>query len=321
VSTGGSTVAAGRAAHVPRRPALQVVQRALNRLTLPVLLLLPALIIIGGLVGYPLVKTIWLSFTETRLGDLIDGSGEWVGLQNYSEAFTDTQLRASLVNTVVLGSACVIGTMALGFVVALLLNQRLRGNSLFAIAVLLPWAVPALAASAIWAWLFDARYGFVNWALANVGLTGFEGYAWFAGRESAMVAIFVTVVWQSFPFVALALLAGLQTLPKDTLDAARVDGAGAWQRFRLVTLPLLRPIVAVLVVFSTIWDFKIFDQVYVMAQGVPGREADTAAVTAYREAFALGHYGVGAAVAVILFLTLLVLSIAYVRLIGKEHTA
>ena len=159
--------------------------------------------------------------------------------------------------------------------------------------MLLPWAVPALAASAIWRWLFDDRYGFVNWALVNLGFSHFQDYAWFADRNSAYVAIFVTVVWQSFPFIALSLLAGLQTLPQETLHAAAVDGASSWQRFRLVTLPLLRPILAVLVVFSTIWDFKIFDQIYVMAQGVPDRAADTAAVTAYRESFALGHYGDG----------------------------
>ena len=315
----------GAATHPARReaggPLLEGVGRALSRLTLPVLLLLPALIIIGGLVGYPLVKTIWLSFTETNLGDLIDGTGEWVGLENYAEVFTDDHLRTSLINTVVFGTACVIGTMVLGFAVALLLNQRLRGNWLFSIAVLLPWAVPALAASAIWRWLFDDRYGFVNWALVNIGFSSFQDYAWFADRDSAYVAIFVTVVWQSFPFVALGILAGLQTLPQETLHAARVDGASAWQRFRLVTLPLLRPILAVLVVFSTIWDFKIFDQIYVMAQGVPDRAADTAAVTAYRESFALGHYGTGAAVAVVLFAILLFFSILYVRLIGREGRA
>ena len=310
--------ARGRA---PRGPDLAVVRRAVARLTLPVLLLLPALIIIGGLIGYPLVKTFYLSFTETRLGDLVDGSGDWVGLENYKEVFTDEHLRTSLINTVVFGTACVIGTMVFGFAVALLLNERLRGNWLFSLAVLLPWAVPALAASAIWRWLFDDRYGFVNWALVNVGFSRFQDYAWFADRDSAYVAIFVTVVWQSFPFVALGLLAGLQTLPQETLHAAAVDGASSWQRFRLVTLPLLRPIIAVLVVFSTIWDFKIFDQVYVMAQGVPDRAADTAAVTAYRESFALGHFGTGAAVAMVLFGILLVFSILYVRMIGKEAQA
>jgi N,N'-diacetylchitobiose transport system permease protein len=314
-------VSAGAATHPAGGLAAGRVGRAVARLTLPVLLLLPAIVIIVGLVGYPLAKTIWLSFTDTRLGDLIQGSGPWIGLDNYKEVFTDEHLRTSLINTVVFGTACVIGTMVFGFAVALLLNQKLRGNWAFAIAVLLPWAVPSLAASAIWKWLFDDSYGFVNWALVELGFSHFKDYAWFASRNSAYVSIFVTVVWQSFPFIALSLLAGLQTLPQETLHAAAVDGASAWQRFRLVTIPLLRPIIAVLVVFSTIWDFKIFDQIYVMAAGVPERGADTAAVSAYRESFALGHYGAGSAVAVVLFLVLLVFSIVYVRMIGKDARA
>jgi ABC-type sugar transport system permease subunit len=293
-------------------------RRAVARLTLPVLMLLPAMVIIVGLVGYPLVRTVYLSFTDTDLGNLIYGGSDWVGLSNFKEVFTDEHLRASLVNTVLFGTACVIGTMVFGFAVALLLNERLKGNFVFSIAVLLPWAVPAIAAAAIWKWLFDPSYGFVNWALVNLGFDSFQDYAWFASRFSAYVAIFITVCWQSFPFIALSLLAGLQTLPKETLQAAAVDGANSWQRFRLVTLPLLRPIIAVLVVFSTIWDFKIFDQIYVMAAGVPDRGADTAAVAAYREGFALSHYGLGSAVAVVLFLILLAFSILYVRLIGKE---
>ena len=313
-----AAVEAGRAAHAPRPPAAVLIRRGVNKLTLPVLMLLPALIIIAGLVGYPLVRTIYLSFTDTGLGELIYGGSTWVGLENFKEVFADDRLRVALVNTVVFGTVCVIGTMTFGFAVALLLNQRLKGNLFFGIAVLLPWAVPAIAASAIFKWLFDSRYGFVNWALVNIGFDRFEDYAWFAGRFSAYVAIFVTVVWQSFPFIALSLLAGLQTIPKETLHAAAIDGAGPWARFRLVTVPLLRPIIAVLVVFSTIWDFKIFDQIYVMAAGVPDRAADTAAVAAYREGFALSHYGLGSAVAVVLFLILLAFSLLYVRLIGKE---
>jgi N,N'-diacetylchitobiose transport system permease protein len=319
-TTPGQAVAAGRVS-APRPSAAQRLGRAASKLTLPVILLLPAMTIIAGLIGYPLGRTIWMSFTDTRLGDLINGTSTWVGLDNYKQVFTDPQLRSSLVNTVVFGSACVAGTMALGMAVALLLNQRLRFNWFFSLAVLLPWAVPALAASSIFKWLFDDRYGFVNWALVKLGFHHFQDYAWFADRNSAYVAMFVVVVWQSFPFIALSLLAGLQTIPKDTLDAAAVDGAGALQRFRLVTLPLLRPVLAVLVIFSTIWDFRIFDQVYVLAQGVPDRAADTAAVTGYRESFALGHFGTGAAIAVVLFCVLLVLSIACVRLVGKEARA
>ena len=144
-------------------------------MTLPVLLLMPAVIIIVGLVGYPLGRTIYLSFTDTDLGGLIYGGNEFVGLENFKEVFVDDRLRVSLINTVLLGTACVIGTMVLGFATALLLNQKLKGRVLFSIAVLLPWAVPALAASAIWKWLFDSRYGFVNWVLVEPRLRVLRG--------------------------------------------------------------------------------------------------------------------------------------------------
>ena len=169
--TGGSTAVAGRAVRAPRPRPLAVIERALSRLTLPVLLLLPALTIITALVAYPLGRTIYMSFTDMRLRNLIRGGETWVGLDNYKEAFTDGHLAASLVNTVVFGTACVIGTMVFGFAVALLLDQKLKGNVFFGLAVLLPWAVPAIAASAIWRWLFNDRYGFVNWGLTSLGLT------------------------------------------------------------------------------------------------------------------------------------------------------
>lgn len=319
MSPGSSeVVAAGRAAGAPRPRGLAV-RRGLQRAALPAALLAPALVVIGGLIAYPVVRTIYLSFTETRLGDLINGTSEWVGFENYREVFTDESLRQALIVTVVFGTACVIGTMLLGFAVALLLNQRLRGHSVLALIVLLPWALPALAASSIFAWLFDSRYGFVNWGLVTIGFDRFEDYAWSADTTPALISIFVTVVWQSFPFIALSLLAGLQTIPRETLDAASVDGAHAVQRFFLVTLPQMRPIVAVLVIFSTIWDFRIFDQVYVLAAGVPDRAADTAVVKAYREAFALGHFGVGAAIAVVTFVVLLGFALVYMRVIGREQ--
>jgi N,N'-diacetylchitobiose transport system permease protein len=251
--------------------------------------------------------------------DLVgSGTGPWVGLHNYSHVFSDPYLRASLTNTVLFGSACVIGTMVFGMAVALLLNQRLAGARFWSLSVLLPWAVPGVAASAIWLWLFDPSYGFVNWFLSHIGLHHFRNYGWFISKPSAYIAIFITVVWQSFPFIALSLLAGLQTVPDELLQAAKVDGATAIQRFRLVTLPLLRPVIAVLVVFSTIWDFRIFDQIWVMGYSVPVNAADTAAVSAYRESFSFGFYGLGAAVAVVLFLVLFALSLVYVRVIARE---
>ena len=218
MSTQPAAVAAGRVA--PRGPRTLRGARAWRRLTLPVLLLLPALTIIVG-AGR-------LSARRGRSGcrsptpasaTSSTATSTWVGLENYKEVFRDEHLRASLVNTVVFGTACVVGTMVLG----------LRGRAAAQPAAARQLGVrdrscccrgrcPSLAASAIWKWLFDARYGFVNWALVNVGFDSFQDYAWFAGSLQRVVAIFVTVVWQSFPFVALALLAGLQTIPQG--DAA-----------------------------------------------------------------------------------------------------
>jgi N,N'-diacetylchitobiose transport system permease protein len=305
-----SRPAAVRGAHVRApRPRRWRRSRGRSGLTLPVLLLLPAMIIIARLVGYPLCGRLYCR-SPTRGGHLIYGTSTgsaWRtsrGLHRRAPPHVAGQHRVfrHAVRDRHDGFASRSRCCS---------TRRLHGNgSSSRIRGALPWAVPAIAASAIWRWLFNDRYGFVNWGLTQLGFSHFKDYAWFADRNSAFVAIFVTVVWQSFPFIALSLWAGLQTLPQDTLAAARADGATAWQRFRLVTFPLLRPIIAVLVIFSTIWDFKIFDQVYVMAQGVPERDADTAAVTAYREGFALGHYGEGAAIAVILFGILLLFSIA-----------
>jgi N,N'-diacetylchitobiose transport system permease protein len=267
------------------------------------------------------VRTIWLSFTDTGLIDLIDGTGDWVGLENYREVFADEALRRALINTVVFGTVAVVVTMVFGTAVALLLNQRFRGRTLLTVLVVLPWAMPAIAASSVWRWMFNDQYGLVNWVLVRLGAEGFQDYSWFSDRLPAFVAILVVVVWQSYPFIAFAVLAGLQTIPRDVLDAAKSDGATAWQRLRYVTLPLLRPILAVLAVISTIWNFKIFDQVYVLAAGVPERATDTAAVAAYRLAFASSEFGLGSALAVVLFLILLAVTLVYVRMLrGQEAT-
>jgi N,N'-diacetylchitobiose transport system permease protein len=290
-----------------------------SRHALAIALVAPAALIVGGLVGYPLVRTIWLSFTDTGLADLVEGTGEWVGLENFREVFADEAVRRALINTVVFGTVAVAVTMAFGMAVALLLNQRFRGRALLTVLVILPWAMPAIAASSVWKWMFNDQYGLVNWVLVRLGASGFEDYSWFTDRLPAFAAILVVVVWQSYPFVTLAILAGLQTLPADVLDAAKVDGATAWQRLRHVTLPLLKPIIAVIAVISTIWNFKIFDQVYVLAAGVPERATDTAAVAAYRLAFASSEFGLGSALAVVLFAILLAVTFVYLRLMREQR--
>ena len=285
---------------------------------LPWLLLAPAAVIVFGLILYPVGRTFWLSFREAGLAFLVRGESSFVGLDNYAALFSgrppDDQLRRVFLTTAGFGFACVAATMTLGLAVALLLNLRFRGRAVLGVLVLLPWAVPRVAAGVVWRWMFHDQYGLVNWVLP-----GFEGFSWFNERLTAFFAIGVVVVWQSFPFVALSLLAGLSSIPPEVREAARVDGASPFQTLRHITLPMLKPLLLVLVVVSTIWDFKIFDQVYVMTEGGPARSTEVAAITVYREAFGRLHLGTAAAMAMALFAVLAVMTVLYTRLARVEE--
>ena len=276
---------------------------------LPWLLLLPAAAVVFGLILYPVARTFWLSFRDAGRPYLSRGESAFVGLDNYADLLSDPHLREVFLTTATFGLACVAATMLVGLGVALLLNQRFRGRALLGVLVLLPWAVPRVAAGVVWRWMFDDQYGLVNWVLP-----GFDGHPWFNDRLWAFLAIGIVVVWQSFPFVALTLLAGLQSIPPEVREAASVDGAGPWQQLRHITLPMLKPLLLTLVVVSTIWDFKIFDQVFVMTGGGPARSTEVAAITVYQEAFGRSHFGTAAAMAVALFAVLATLTFVYGRI-------
>jgi len=294
--------------------------RRFDQQVLPWLLLTPALLVVFGLVVYPVGRTVWLSFRSAGLPYLASGQSRFVGLENYRDLLTNAHLREVFLTTAVFGFACVAGTMAAGLGVALLLDQRFKGRALLGVLVLLPWAVPRVSAGIVWRWMFDDQYGLVNWTLSRFG-HDFMGFSWFNDRWPAFIAVGVVVVWQSFPFVALSLLAGLQSISPEVKEAARMDGAGPLQMLRFITLPMLRPLILTLTVVSTIWDFKIFDQVYVMTGGGPYRSTELAAITVWREAFARLHLGTAAALAVALFAVLLVMTIGYGRLAREEVAA
>jgi len=167
--------------------------------------------------------------------------------------------------------------------------------------------------------MFHDQYGVVNWALVNVGFDRFDGFSWFIRPLWAFTAIGVVVVWQSFPFVAISVLAALQSISQDVIDAARIDGATPLQRLRFITLPMIKPVLLVMVVISTIWDFKVFDQVYVMTEGGPARSTEVLAITTWREAFTQLNFGLGSALAMAMFAILAVVTIIYVRLIRDDE--
>lgn len=295
-------------------------RRSFDDRLLPVLLIAPALVVIAGLVGYPVLRTAWLSLTDAEgLRALTEGGYGFIGLDNYTQLLRDPVLRRSALVTVLFGLVCVAATMVVGVAVALLLGRRFRGRGVLAVLVLLPWAIPHVAASYVWKWLFHDQYGILNWGLSALPWLDFEGYAWLNHWPTAFLVIGLVVVWQSFPFVAVALLAGLQTIPGEVTDAARVDGAGPWQQVWRIRLPMLRPLLLVLVVISTIWDFKVFDQVFVLTEGGPARQTEVLAISVYREAIAQLHLGLGSALAMVLFLILLVFTAGYVRLAREER--
>ncbi len=293
-------------------------QRFDNQL-LPGLFLAPSALFIFGLTVWPVLQTFRMSFTSADLRSLMTGEYEFIGLENFVNIATDSHLRVVFLQTAIFGIACVLATMVLGMSVALLLNTRLRGHTMLGVLVMLPWAVPAVAGSIVWQWMFHDQYGIINWALASIGMVGFDGFPWFNNRYTAFFAIGMVVVWQGFPFVALCLLAGLKSVSGEVLEAAKIDGAGPWQTVRLIIMPILKPLILVLVVISTIWNFKIFDQVYVMTRGGPARATEVLAITTWREAFTQHDFGLAAALAVAMFVILAVITALYLWLIRDDE--
>lgn len=285
--------------------------RNFDSAALPWLLLLPALVVILGLVGYPIVRTFWISFhAGTGLG-----TGPFTGIDQYRSLAEDQYFRAALLRTAYFSVFNVIATMVVGLLVALVLDALRTRGRLLGVIVLLPWAMPRVASGIVWKWMFDAQYGTVNWALNGIGLHQFSGYAWFNSGFSSLVVISAAWIWQSVPFVAIALLAGLRSNPQEIIEAAQVDGARYWRLVFRVRLPMLRPLLTVLLVMSTIWAFQAFDYFFVMTvpPGGPNHSTEVLSLLTWLNAFPLLQQGRAAAIAVITFVILALVTVGYIR--------
>ncbi|SHJ85366.1 N,N'-diacetylchitobiose transport system permease protein [Nocardiopsis flavescens] len=299
-------------------PALGLRRR---RALLPWALLAPALAVIAALLLFPLARIVWLSFREYRLRNLVSGESDFIGPANYVTLFTDSYLwRVALPNTVGFAVVAVVSTVVLGTLVALLL-ARLRPVTRVVVVscIMVAWAMPAVSGTYVWLWIFDVDDGIVAQALQGLGFLGPEGYNWFADRLFFYAVVVLNVVHGGFPFVAVTVLAGLLTVPRELHEAALLDGAGAWKRFWHVTFPVLRPVFAVVTILSTIWDFKVFAQVYLMpGGGVGGSEMLNLGVWTYVSSFGQRDYGMGSAIAVLLTLLLLAVTAVYLRALFRE---
>lgn len=263
-----------------------------NRNVLGMLFMAPAVILLVVFLTYPLGLGIWLGFTDTKIG----GEGSFIGLDNYAYLAGDSLALLSLFNTVFYTVSASILKFALGLWLAILLNKNVPLKTFFRAIVLLPWIVPtALSALAFW-WLYDAQFSVISWALHKMGLIDryidFLGDPWNA-RWSTVFAN----VWRGIPFVAISLLAGLQTISPSLYEAAAIDGATPWQQFRHVTLPLLTPIIAVVMTFSVLFTFTDFQLIYVLTRGGPLNATHLMATLSFQRAIPGGALGEGAALA------------------------
>jgi multiple sugar transport system permease protein len=264
-----------------------------NRNALGLLFLVPAAVLLLLFLTYPLGLGVWLGFTDTKVGR----GGEWVGLENYEFLFGDAVARLSLFNTLFYTVVASIFKFALGLWLALLLNKHMPFKAFVRAVVLLPFIVPtALSAIAFW-WIYDAQFSVISWVFTKLGWI--DRYIDFLGEPwNARLSTIAANIWRGVPFVAICLLAGLQTISPSYYEAASLDGASPWQQFRYVTLPLLTPIIAVVMTFSVLFTFTDFQLIYVLTRGGPLNATHLMATLSFQRAIPGGSLGEGAALAV-----------------------
>jgi len=264
-----------------------------NRNVLGPLFMLPAAALLIVFLTYPLGLGTWLGFTDAKIGR----TGEWVGLDNFEYLFGDSVARLSLFNTLFYTAVASTFKFGLGLWLALLLNRQLPFKSFVRAVVLLPFIVPtALSAIAFW-WIYDAQFSVVSWVLVKMGII--DTYINFLGEPwLARISTIIANVWRGVPFVAITLLAGLQTISPSLYEAASLDGASEWQKFWYVTLPMLTPIIAVVMTFSVLFTFTDFQLIYVLTRGGPLNSTHLMATLAFQRGIPGGALGEGAALAI-----------------------
>jgi multiple sugar transport system permease protein len=277
-------------------------------------LLAPCLFLVALFAFYPIVQSIVLSLHQIILS-LPQLGDPFTGLSNYLRLAQDPEALRALVNTCLFVLASTLLELGLGLVIALVMDQAIRGRSLIRAALLIPWAIPTVVTSQMWRFIMSDNYGLLNLALFGDDVAAYQ--AWLADPFWALAAVILADVWKTSSFAALILLAGLQTIPEELYEAARIDGAGAWRRFLHIILPALRPAMAVALLFRTMDAFRVFDLVFVMTQGGPGNATNVLQFYGYQKMFAEGFLGYGASVAVLVFGLVLLVSVLYLALFRK----
>ncbi|MEU6249626.1 sugar ABC transporter permease [Glycomyces sp. NPDC047010] len=303
-------------ATAPARPARRRTAPAHRRLATALPYLVPALVLYGWFLAYPMADAVRLSFFEWS--GFRTEQPAWVGLDNYVRLFTqDAVFWTALRNSVIWVGLSLLVPTAIGLLLALGLNRRIAGRNLMRAVFYIPAVFASITVAAMWRWIYNPTLGFVNQALDAVGL-GSWAQSWLGDPEFALGSIFAASVWQGVGFSMVLFLAGLQTVPAELMEAARIDGANTWQRFRNVTLPCLRPTTVVVVVLAIINALKVFDLVVGMTGGGPAQSTQVLALWSYTQSFTNHEFGMGGAVATVLLIVTLALVIPYMAWSMKE---
>jgi N,N'-diacetylchitobiose transport system permease protein len=285
----------------------------------PYLLLLPVIVVMAAVLGYPLYFLVKLSFQQYGLPELIQRHGSWIGFDNYSSVLHDRVFWDTLLRTVVFTIANVTLTMVLGLLLALLL---VRVGSvvrvLLSAGLVLVWSMPPVVAVQVWFWMTNFQNGVLNYILTELHLGDFFQHDWYGTTFSKLAMVTLLIVWGALPFVAITLYAGLAQVPDELVDAAEIDGAGPWRVFRDVTFPILKPVLLILTSLSIIWDFGVFTQPYLL---IGASHVDSSnylmGVYVFIQGYAHSEFGRGAAISILMLLVVAVLSVFYVRRMVK----
>jgi multiple sugar transport system permease protein len=283
------------------------------------LFVLPALIFVALVVGYPLLYNLSLSVHDVRIGNVVYGGAPYVGLDNFREVLGDGEVWHSLLVTFVYTGASIAISFVVGFALAAFFRRGFPGSRVMQALLLLGWVLPTVATGTVWRWILEGDYGVVNSALTAAAVIDHPIF-WLAESGTAMLGVVFATVWVTAPFMMMLLLAGLHGIPDDIYEAARIDGAGRWQQFRYLTFPIMRPVSLTVLLLACILTFKTFDNVYVMTRGGPGEATNMLAIHSYQEAFEFFHFGQGAVATILLLIVTLLLSAVYFLLSRGEDT-
>jgi multiple sugar transport system permease protein len=281
-------------------------------------LVAPVVSLLLLITAYPLVYNLWNSFHAVNLS-LGTSARPFVGIDNYRAMVQSTAWRGALERTAIFTVVSVAFETTVGLGLAVMLNKKFRGRGLLRASILVPWAVPTVVSATLWKTMFDPRSGFVDYLLGALHLPGAHT-TWLAGEWTSWAAILTADAWKNVPFLAIILLAGLQVIPNEIYEAARIDGASTWQSFRRMTLPLLKPALMVALIFRTLQAFLVFDVIYIMTGGGPGVSTETLAFLNWQEFLVDTNFGYGGAMSVGLVVIALVVAVIYVRALRPEPT-